>query len=108
MGRPLTLRGRQPTSSYSSSSTGEFRNLLSVLYKVGFCLICNLKLRRKGRGIGGGRSDALVVLDVSLAISDPPSPTFLLLVQFVCKLCVITYHQWTCVIPIVIWPTQPL
>src|SRR6218665_314255 len=69
MGRPLTLRGRKPTSSssVSSSSVGEFRNLLSVLYKVGFCFICNLKLLRKGRGIGGSRSDDLAVLDLSMA-----------------------------------------
>jgi len=32
MGRPLTLRGRKPTSSSSSSSTGEFRNLLYPSY----------------------------------------------------------------------------
>src|SRR6218665_2897375 len=60
MGRPLTLRGRKPTSSSSSSSsTEEFRNLLSVLYKVGVCFICNLKFLCKWGGIGGSRSDDL-------------------------------------------------
>src|SRR6218665_540363 len=68
MGRPLTLRGRKPTSSSSSSSsTGEFRNLLSVLYKVGFCFVCNLKLLRKGTAVSGGRLDDFAVLDLSRA-----------------------------------------
>src|SRR6218665_2594129 len=49
MGRAWTLRGRKPaSSSSSSSSTGEFRNLLSVLYKAEFCFIFSLKLLRKG------------------------------------------------------------
>ena len=64
MGRPMTFRGRKPTSS-SSSSTGEVRNLLSVLYEAGFCFICKRKLLRKGTAVGGSRSDDLAVLDLS-------------------------------------------
>src|SRR6218665_824750 len=62
MGRPLTLRRRKPTSlSSSSSSTGEFRNLLSVLYEAGFCFICKRKLLRIGTAVSGGRLDNLAV-----------------------------------------------
>src|SRR6218665_3048759 len=57
MGRPMTFRGGKPTSSSSSSSTGELRNLLSVLYEAGFCFICKRKLLRKGTAVGGSRSD---------------------------------------------------
>src|SRR6218665_1281575 len=68
MGRPMTFRGRNPTSSSSSSSsTGEFRNLLSVLYKLGFRFISKRRLLRKGAAIGGSRSDDLAVLDLSKA-----------------------------------------
>src|SRR6218665_3586979 len=49
MGRPMTFRGRKPTSSSSSSSTGELRNLLYVLYEAGFCFIFKRKLRVKGQ-----------------------------------------------------------
>src|SRR6218665_239360 len=68
MGRPMTCRGRKPTSSSASfSSTGEFRNLLSVLCTLEFCFICSLKLLRKGTAVGGGRLDDLAVLDLSRA-----------------------------------------
>src|SRR6218665_660988 len=64
----MTFRGRKPTSSSSySSSTGEFRNLLSVLCKHEFCFIFKRKLRRKGTAVGGGRLDDLAVLDLSRA-----------------------------------------
>src|SRR6218665_403761 len=49
MGRPMTFKGRKPTSSSSSSSsTGEFINLLSVLYKLGFRFISKRRLLGKG------------------------------------------------------------
>ena len=71
MGRPMTFRGRKPTSSSSSSSssssTGEFRHLLSVLYKVGFCFISKRRLLCKGAAIGSSRSDDVAVLDLSRA-----------------------------------------
>src|SRR6218665_3468281 len=67
-GRPMTFRGRKPTSpSSSSSSTGEFRNLPSVLYKLGFRFISKRRLLRKGAAIGGSGSDDLAVLDLSRA-----------------------------------------
>src|SRR6218665_1813548 len=65
-GRPMTFRGRKPTST-SSSSTGEFINLLSVLYKLGFRFISKRRLLRKGAAIGGSRSDDSAVLDLSRA-----------------------------------------
>src|SRR6218665_2067184 len=65
MGRPMTFRGRKPTSS--SSSTGEFINLLSVLYKLGFRFISKRRLLRKGAAIGGSGSGDLAVLDLSRA-----------------------------------------
>ena len=64
----MTFRGRKPTSS-SSFFTGEFRNLLSVLCKLGFCFICKRKLLRKGTAVGGSRSNDLAVLDLS-GVSD--------------------------------------
>src|SRR6218665_183975 len=68
MGRPMTFRGRKPTSSSSSSSsTGEFGNPLSVLCELEFCFICKRKLLRKGTAVGGGRLDDLAVLDLSMA-----------------------------------------
>src|SRR6218665_1890677 len=67
MGRPRTFKGRKPTSSSSSSSTGEFRNLLSVLYKLGFRFISKRKLLRKGIAVGSSRSDDFAVLDLSRA-----------------------------------------
>src|SRR6218665_834746 len=66
MGRPMTFRGRKPTSSSSSSSsTEEVGNLLSILSKAGFCFIFKHKLLRKGAAVGGGRLDDLAVLDLS-------------------------------------------
>src|SRR6218665_2511899 len=65
-GRPWTFRGRKLTSSSSSSSsTGEFINLLSVLYKLGFRFFSKRRLLRKGTAVGGSRSDDLAVLDLS-------------------------------------------
>src|SRR6218665_1898977 len=77
MSRPMTFRGRKPTSSSSfsfsssssstssssssSSSTGEFISLLSVLYKLGFRFISKRRLLRKGAAIGGSGSDDLAV-----------------------------------------------
>src|SRR6218665_1983477 len=66
MCRPITFSRQKPTSSScSSSSTGEVRNLLSVLYEAGFCFIFKRKLLRKGIAVGGSRSDDLAVLDLS-------------------------------------------
>ena len=58
------LQRSKPTPS-PSSSTGEIRNLLSVLYEAGFCFIFKPKLLRKGTAVGGGRLDDLTVLDLS-------------------------------------------
>src|SRR6218665_97127 len=64
----MTFRDRKPTSSSSSSSsTGEFKNLLSVLYKLGFRFISKRRLLRKGTAVGGSRSEDLAVLDLSRA-----------------------------------------
>src|SRR6218665_372477 len=66
MGRPMTFKGRKPTSSSSSSSsTGESINLLSVRYKLGFRFISKRRLLRKGTAVGSRRSADLAVLDLS-------------------------------------------
>ena len=68
MGRPLTLRGRKPTSSSSSSSTGEFRNLLYPSYiKLDFVSSVTSSFGVKGEVSAVVRLDALAVLDLSMA-----------------------------------------